>query len=294
MAVETRWFIIHTYAGYENKVAENIRKIIVNRKMQDRIFDVCIPREKVSELKTVSIKTLTTMLKNKTIDQDKFDELKGEIVESSPKVAFVFELSKAEEALDNGAMTPEEFEAEKGRLIAEYPEIAESVGISLDSNKRLEKKIVTEALNTKKELCIEVERTIFPTYVMVKLAVEYSTKEGEENVLKVPDEVWHAIRYTSGVTGFVGPDGKPTPLSADEIARFGIEESVAVKTDSSIINLGYKVGDFVVITVGRLEGYSGVVENIDEANGVVRVIISQLGREIPAELPLTQVKLAVE
>ncbi len=294
MAVETRWFIIHTYSGYENKVTENIRKIIVNRKMQDRIFDVCIPREKVSELKTVSVKTLTTMLKNKTIDQDKFDELSGEIIESSPKVAFVLALSKAEEARDTGAMTPAAFEAEKGRLIGEYPEIAASMGISLDSDKGLEKKFVTEAMNTKKELCIEVERLIFPSYVMVKLAVEYSTKKEEANVLKVPDEVWHAIRYTSGVTGFVGPDGKPTPLTPDEIKRFGIEDDVAVKTDSTIVNLGYKVGDFVVITTGRLEGYSGVVEKIDEAAGVVRVIISQLGREIPAELPLTQVKLAID
>ena len=294
MAVETRWFIIHTYSGYENKVADNIRKIIVNRKMQDRIFDVCIPREKVSELKVVSIKTLETMRKNGTIDQEMFDELAGEIIESSPKVAFVIALSQAEEALGTGKMTAAAFEAEKGRLIAEYPEVAEALGISLSSDKTLEKKHVTEAKNTKKELCVEVERLIFPSYVMVKLAVEYSNKEGEENVLKVPDEVWHAIRYTSGVTGFVGPDGKPTPLTPDEIKRFGIEENVAVKTDSSIVNLGYKVGDFVVITSGRLEGYSGVVENINEEEGTVRVIISQLGREIPAELPLTQVKLAIE
>ena len=105
MAVETRWFIIHTYSGYENKVADNIRKIIVNRKMQDRIFDVCIPREKVSELKVVSIKTLETMRKNGTIDQEKFDELAGEIIESSPKVAFVIALSQAEEALGTGKMT---------------------------------------------------------------------------------------------------------------------------------------------------------------------------------------------
>ena len=234
------------------------------------------------------------MRKNGTIDQEKFDELSGEIIESSPKVAFVVALAQAEDALGTGKMTVAAYEAEKGRLIAEYPEVAEALGISLDSDKTLEKKQVTEAKNTKKELCVEVERLIFPSYVMVKLAVEYSNKEGEENVLKVPDEVWHAIRYTSGVTGFVGPDGKPTPLTADEIKRFGIEENVAVKTDSSIVNLGYKVGDFVVITSGRLEGYSGVVENINEEEGTVRVIISQLGREIPAELPLTQVKLAIE
>ena len=51
MAVEARWYIIHTYSGYENKVAENIEKIVENRKMHDKIFGVCIPVEKVVEVR---------------------------------------------------------------------------------------------------------------------------------------------------------------------------------------------------------------------------------------------------
>lgn len=294
MAAETRWFIIHTYSGYENKVAENIGKIVENRKMHDKIFRVCIPMEKVKEFKEVSIKSLETMLKNETIDQNKFNELKEQIVSASPKIAFILALSKAEEECDNGIITEGAYETTKGELIALYPEVAKSLGIELGSNKRLEKKYVTEARNAKKELLVEVERQIFPSYVVVKLAVEYSTKEGEENVLKVPDETWHAIRYTRGVTGFVGPDGKPTPLTAEEIKKFGIEDDGAESTGGAYVELEYSIGDLVTITDGLMEGNSGVVEAIDTENNTVRVIISFMGKEAPVELALNQVKKAIE
>ena len=198
MAVEARWFIIHTYSGYENKVAENIEKIVENRKMQDKIFGVCIPLEKVVEVRD-----------DKTV---------------------------------------------------------------------------------------EVERKIFPGYVVVKLAVEYSDKEGEENVLKVPDETWHAIRYTRGVTGFVGPDGKPVPLTADEVKKLGLEKTDSEDGDISrvVTEVSYSEGDLVTITDGIMEGNSGVVEAIDTANNVVRVIVSFMGKEAHVELPLNQVKKAID
>ncbi len=197
MAVEARWFIIHTYSGYENKVAENIGKIVENRKMHDKILGVCIPVEKVVEVRD-----------DKTV---------------------------------------------------------------------------------------EVERKIFPSYVVVKLAVEYSDKEGEENVLKVPDETWHAIRYTSGVTGFVGPDGKPVPLTADEVKKLGLEGSADGDGETkTVTEVSYAVGDLVTITEGLMEGNSGVVETIDTVNGTVRVIVSFMGKEAPIELPLDQVKKAID
>ena len=196
--MEARWFIIHTYSGYENKVAENIEKIVENRKMQDKIFGVCIPLEKVVEVRD-----------DKTV---------------------------------------------------------------------------------------EVERKIFPGYVVVKLAVEYSDKEGEENVLKVPDETWHAIRYTRGVTGFVGPDGKPVPLTADEVKKLGLEKADAEDSGISrtVTEVSYNVGDLVTITDGIMEGNSGVVEAIDTANNTVRVIVSFMGKEAPVELPLNQVRSAID
>ncbi len=198
MAVEARWYIIHTYSGYENKVAENIEKIVENRKMHDKILGVFIPLEKVVEVR-----------ENKTV---------------------------------------------------------------------------------------EIERKIFPGYVVVKLAVEYSDKEGEENVLKVPDETWHAIRYTRGVTGFVGPDGKPVPLTDEEVRKLGIEEAGAEGDNATrtVTEVSYSVGDLVTITEGLMEGNSGVVESIDTDNNVVRVIVSFMGKEAPIELPLNQVKKAID
>ena len=196
MAAEARWYIIHTYSGYENKVAENIGKFVENRKMHDKILGVCIPVEKVVEVRD-----------DKTV---------------------------------------------------------------------------------------EIERKIFPSYVVVKLAVEYSDKEGEENVLKVPDETWHAIRYTSGVTGFVGPDGKPVPLTKEEVAKLGLEESADAASGDVVTEVSYAVGDLVTITEGLMEGNSGVVETIDTVNGTVRVIVSFMGKEAPVELPLNQVKKAID
>ncbi len=198
MSGESRWFIIHTYSGYENKVAENIGKIVENRKMHDKILGVNIPLEKVVEVKN-----------DKTV---------------------------------------------------------------------------------------EVERKIFPGYVVVKLAVEPSDKEGEENVLKVPDETWHAIRYTTGVTGFVGPDGRPVPLTQKEVESLGLEK--AAEGEDNIINtvteVQFSEGDLVTITEGLMEGNSGVVESIDIANGTVCVIVSFMGKEAPVELPLNQVKKAID
>ena len=198
MAAEARWYIIHTYSGYENKVAENIGKFVENRKMHDKILGVCIPVEKVVEVRD-----------DKTV---------------------------------------------------------------------------------------EIERKIFPSYVVVKLAVEYSDKEGEENVLKVPDETWHAIRYTSGVTGFVGPDGRPVPLTAEEVRKLGLESTGAEGEGavSTVTEVPYEVGDLVTITEGLMEGNSGVVETIDTDNGVVRVIVSFMGKEAPVELPLSQVEKAID
>ena len=198
MSGEARWFIIHTYSGYENKVAENIGKIVENRKMHDKILGVNIPLEKVVEVKN-----------DKTV---------------------------------------------------------------------------------------EVERKIFPGYVVVKLAVEYSDKEGEENVLKVPDETWHAIRYTRGVTGFVGPDVRPVPLTKEEVEKLGVEKTA--EGEDNIINtvteVAFSEGDLVTITEGLMEGNSGVVESIDAANSTVRVIVSFMGKEAPVELPLNQVTKAID
>ena len=183
MADDARWYIIHTYSGYENKVAGNIEKIVENRKMQDKILGVNIPLEKVVEVRD-----------DKTV---------------------------------------------------------------------------------------EVERKLFPGYVVVKLAVDFD----DDNQPQVPNETWHAIRYTRGVTGFVGPESKPVPLTEEEVLKLGIEKRV--------VEVTYDVGDLVTVTDGPFEGFSGVVEMLDTDKNIVRVAISMFGRETPVEFELNQVENAV-
>lgn len=181
MAGLSRWFVVHTYSGYENKVATNIEKIVENRKMHDLIFEVNIPMETVTEIK--------------------------------------------------------------------------------DEQKR------------------EVERKVFPGYVMVKVAVFENEDTGE---LEMTDDTWYVIRNTRGVTGFVGPESKPIPLTEEEVYAMGVEKKV--------IKIDFEVGDMVTIIDGAFEGVVGVVRELDTEAGSVCVVISMLGRETPVELELDQVE----
>lgn len=168
MAETPKWYVVHTYSGYENKVAGNIEKVIENKRFHDIIFDVSVPTETVVEV--------------------------------------------------------------------------------TDNKKR------------------EVERKIFPGYVLVKMILT--------------DESWYVVRNTRGVTGFVGPASKPVPLSEEEVAKLGI--------GSKTVELKYVVGDIVSIVGGPLEGFDGKVESIDVSNNKVRVIVSMFGRDTPVELELEQ------
>ena len=154
MSLDSRWYVVHTYSGYENKVASNILKAAENRKMLDEIFEVKIPTETVVEVRE-------------------------------------------------------------------------------DGKTR------------------EVERKIFPGYVLVKMIMS--------------DENWFVVRNVRGCTGFVGPNGKPVPLTEKEIAALGVEKKEIV--------VDYKVGDTVSITDGPLENFSGTVDEIDQEKNMVRVTI---------------------
>ncbi|MEE1186603.1 MAG: transcription termination/antitermination protein NusG [Acutalibacteraceae bacterium] len=170
MIEEARWYVIHTYSGYENKVASNLETIVENRNMHDVIFDIKVPTETVTEIK--------------------------------------------------------------------------------DDKTR------------------EVERKIFPGYVLVKMIVT--------------DESWFVVRNIRGVTGFVGPASKPVPLTDEEAAKLGIEKHT--------VKVSYQVGDIVNIVNGPLEGFSGRVDEVDTDNNLVKVTLSMFGRETPVELELNQVQ----
>ena len=166
---DAKWYVVHTYSGYENKVATDLEKIVESRKMQDLIMDIKIPTEKVTEVK-----------------EDKTRE---------------------------------------------------------------------------------VERKIFPGYVMIKMIIT--------------DESWYVVRNTRGVTGFVGPASKPEPLSDAEVAAFGI--------DQRSVEVSYAEGDRVSVIAGPLKGMEGTVISIDVPANTVSVKVSMLGQEIPAEMELNQI-----
>lgn len=167
---EAKWYVIHTYAGYENKVASNLEKLVENRKMHDLIHEIKVPTETVVEIK--------------------------------------------------------------------------------DNKKR------------------EVERKIFPGYVMVKMIVT--------------DDSWYVVRNVHGCTGFVGPASKPVPLTDEEVRRLGVE--------TKTVEVSYNVGDSIKIVDGPLTGFTGIVDEIDLTNNQVKITISMFGRETPVELELDQVE----
>jgi transcriptional antiterminator NusG len=124
---------------------------------------------------------------------------------------------------------------------------------------------VVEIKDNKKK---EVERKIFPGYVMVKMIVT--------------DDSWYVVRNVHGCTGFVGPASKPVPLTDEEVRRLGVE--------TKTVEVSYAIGDNIKIVDGPLTGFTGIVDEIDLVNNQVKITISMFGRETPVELELDQVE----
>ena len=114
----------------------------------------------------------------------------------------------------------------------------------------------------------EVKRKVFPGYVLVQMILT--------------DESWHLVRNSRGCTGFVGSDGKPVPLTEEEILSLGVEHRE--------ISVGFELGDTVKIIDGPLEGFLGTVDELDPDGNSVRLIVSMFGRETPIDLELDQVE----
>lgn len=172
MSDSAKWYVIHTYSGYENAVKTSIEKFVTGRGMEDVILRMEIPMETVKE--------------------------------------------------------------------------------------------VTESGTMK-----EVERKVFPGYVLIKMVLT--------------DETWHLVRNVRGVTGFVGSANDPIPLTDEEIQAMGMEKHEIV--------VSYNVGDHVRIMDGPLASFTGVVEEIEPEKNRVSVIVSMFGRETNVELELDQVEV---
>ena len=167
---EAKWYVVHTYSGYENKVRDSIESTILNRNLSEEICEVMIPMEKAEEIK-------------------------------------------------NGVAK-------------------------------------------------EVERKMFPGYVLVKMIMN--------------DDTWYVIRNTRGVTGFVGPGSEPIPLTDAEVANLGIAKKTA--------SVSFAVGDTVKIVSGTLNGMEGRVDEIDEANNTVSLTVSVFGRQTSATIEISAVQ----
>ncbi|MGH9108780.1 MAG: transcription termination/antitermination protein NusG [Acidimicrobiales bacterium] len=174
-----RWYVVHTYSGYENKVSSNLKSVVASRAMEDRVHEVVIPMEDVVEFK-----------------------------------------------------------------------------------------------NGKK---VTVQRKVFPGYLLVRCDLD--------------DDTWGAIRNTPGVTGFVGPGTKPTPLSRREVENIlqVKAEGVEAPAKQRRPRLEYELNETVRVREGPFADFSGQIAEINEDQLKLKVLVNIFGRETPVELEFSQV-----
>ena len=96
------------------------------------------------------------------------------------------------------------------------------------------------------------------------------------------DESWYVVRNTRGVTGFVGPESKPVPLTAEEMLPLGISNENVV--------IDFAVGDSVVVIGGVWKDTVGMIQSINEGKQCVTINVDLFGRETPVEISFTEIK----
>lgn len=173
-----RWYVVHTYSGYENRVKIDLEHRIETMGMQDRIFDIQIPMERVTEIK--------------------------------------------------------------------------------EGGKRETK-----------------DSKIFPGYVLVRMEMD--------------DDSWTCVRNTPGVTGFLGGNGKPSPLSREEYNKMMRKSDKGNGAKRTAVNL--EVGTSVRVTSGPLTDFDGQVTEVNAEQGKVKVALLIFGRETPVELTFDQIEV---
>ncbi|OGM32108.1 transcription termination/antitermination factor NusG [Candidatus Woesebacteria bacterium RIFCSPHIGHO2_01_FULL_44_21] len=117
-----------------------------------------------------------------------------------------------------------------------------------------------------------VKEKIFPGYMLVKMILD--------------DNTWLAVRTTPGITGFVGIGDKPTPLSQTEVTNI----QKFVSSPAPRFKTKLTIGEAVKITDGPFSDFLGTINEVDEAKGRVKVLVSIFGRETPVELDFLQVQ----
>ena len=133
---------------------------------------------------------------------------------------------------------------------------------------------VTEIKRGKK---VQTDRKFMPGYVLAKLVLT--------------DDVYHLVKNTPKVTGFLGPNGKPQAISEAEAARIlNTKEEAAAAAPKAKINVDYEIGDAVKVLDGPFASFNGVVEELDFDRSRVKVSVSIFGRATPVELEFEQVE----
>jgi transcriptional antiterminator NusG len=133
---------------------------------------------------------------------------------------------------------------------------------------------VTEIRRGKK---VTSDRKFFPGYVLAKLNLN--------------DDVYHLVKNTPKVTGFLGPNGKPQAISEAEAARIlSTREEAAAAAPKAKIKVDYEIGDAVKVLDGPFASFNGVVEELDFDRSRVKVSVSIFGRATPVELEFEQVE----
>ncbi|MDY7097235.1 MAG: transcription termination/antitermination protein NusG [Pseudomonadota bacterium] len=133
---------------------------------------------------------------------------------------------------------------------------------------------VTEVKRGKK---VQVERKFMPGYVLAKL--------------RMNDDIYHLVKNTPKVTGFLGNNNKPQAISEKEAARYfgGVEDAKAAP--KAQVSVDYEIGDQVKVLDGPFASFNGVVEELDFDKAKVKVSVSIFGRATPVELEFEQVEL---
>ncbi|MCL6683166.1 transcription termination/antitermination protein NusG [Sphingomonas alba] len=133
---------------------------------------------------------------------------------------------------------------------------------------------VTEIRRGKK---VTSDRKFFPGYVLAKLNLN--------------DDVYHLVKNTPKVTGFLGPNGKPQAISEAEAARIlSTREEAAAAAPKQRVKVDYEIGDAVKVLDGPFASFNGVVEELDFDRARVKVSVSIFGRATPVELEFEQVE----
>jgi transcriptional antiterminator NusG len=182
-----------------------------------------------------------------------------------------------------GAVEPPRNPNMKWYIIHSYSGFERKVKESLESRVQafgLQEKIgkvlipteaVTEVRNGKK---YTVERMFYPGYVLVEMDMD--------------DHVWHVVKSTPRVTGFVGTGQQPTPLSEEEVQH--IVYRVGEAKDKPKLKVKFEKGETVRVTEGPFASFAGIVDDVNEDRETLKVMVTIFGRSTPVELEFNQVE----